>query len=96
MKRHRYLRNVATLILEADSCVGCKKCVQVCPHGVFAIKEKKMCIAHKNYCMECGACALNCPAGAIKVAAGVGCASFFINKWFRGSESCCGTERDCC
>jgi ferredoxin len=33
--------------------------------------------------MECGACAMNCPDGAIRVDAGVGCASGLINEWLQ-------------
>jgi NAD-dependent dihydropyrimidine dehydrogenase PreA subunit len=87
---HRYLKNVATLSLDADKCVGCGMCEEVCPHGVFGVIDNKARIVEKDLCMECGACALNCPAKAIEVNAGVGCAAAIINGWIAGSEPTCG------
>jgi len=93
----RYLKNVSTLSLMADKCIGCGKCTEVCPHGVFAFADGKVQVAQKDLCMECGACALNCPVNALEVKAGVGCAVAIVKGWFTGSEpSCdCSTE-DCC
>jgi NAD-dependent dihydropyrimidine dehydrogenase PreA subunit len=93
----KYLKNVATLSLAAERCVGCGRCVDVCPHGVFSTADKKARIVEKDVCMECGACAVNCPARAIEVSAGVGCATAIIKGWITGSEpSCdCGSS-ECC
>ena len=88
--KHKYLKNVTTLKYAADKCVGCGRCTEVCPHGVFEIDERKARIADKDSCMECGACALNCPAKAIEVNAGVGCAAAIIYGWFTGKEPTCG------
>ncbi|MCL2003647.1 MAG: 4Fe-4S binding protein [Oscillospiraceae bacterium] len=96
--RHRYLKDVATLVLDADKCVGCERCVEVCPHGVFDMADHKARLAEKDFCMECGACAKNCPVSAISVDVGVGCAYAFIMGWLTGSEpSCdCSGGKDCC
>ncbi len=83
MKGFRYLKNVATLKLDQPTCIGCGRCLEVCPHQVFELIEKKADIRDLDACMECGACALNCPVKAIKVDAGVGCASGMINEWLR-------------
>jgi len=85
----KYLKNVATLELNADKCVGCGRCTEVCPHGVFDIVDDKAQIVDRDLCMECGACALNCPEGAIEVNAGVGCAAAIIKSWFTGKEPTC-------
>lgn len=69
-----YLHNVSTLKLDESKCVGCGRCTQVCPHGVFQIRDKKAVILELDRCMECGACARNCPADALWVKAGTGCA----------------------
>lgn len=68
----KYLKDVATLKLNKDKCIGCGMCVQVCPHQVFMIKEGKAAILDKDCCMECGACAQNCPVTAVSVRSGVG------------------------
>jgi NAD-dependent dihydropyrimidine dehydrogenase PreA subunit len=94
-----YLKNVVTLELDSRKCNGCKMCTIVCPHEVFAIKDKKAFIQNKDLCMECGACEKNCPEGAINVKSGVGCAAGIINGILRGSEptcDCAGTKSNCC
>ena len=96
--KHKYLKNVATLKLNPEQCIGCGRCAQVCPHGVFSVADKKAQIEDKNSCMECGACTKNCPTKAISVEASVGCASAIIKSWFTGKEpSCdCSSSGDCC
>jgi len=98
--KHRYLKNVTTLKCNTDKCVGCGRCIEVCPHEVFEIYEKKAQIIEKDLCIECGACALNCPTEAINVNAGVGCAAAIIYSWFTGNEPTCGcsdgNSKNCC
>ena len=91
----KYLKDAVSLSLDEKKCIGCNACIEVCPHGVFAMQENKAVIAEKDLCMECGACAKNCPRGAITVKAGVGCAKAFINSKLTGKEPCCGTD-GCC
>lgn len=83
MKGFGYLRNVATLELNPEACIGCGRCLEVCPHQVFALAEDKARLIDFDACMECGACAKNCPVTAISVDAGVGCAKGLINEWLR-------------
>lgn len=100
MKQQVYLKNVTTLVLDRDRCVGCGMCTVVCPHGVFRLTEGNVRIEDRDACMECGACSRNCPAGAISVRAGVGCAAAILSGYFSGKEvSCdCSSESDkpCC
>ena len=98
MSEMTYLRDVVTLGLDPELCIGCGLCVDVCPHGVFALAARKAAIVDKDACMECGACARNCPEGAISVRAGVGCATAGITGALRGSEpDCgCGGGKSCC
>ena len=81
MNGFRYLKNVATLKLDQAVCIGCGRCLEVCPHQVFELALKKAAVRDLDACMECGACALNCPVKAITVDSGVGCASGMINEW---------------
>lgn len=84
-----YLRNVVTLDLDEEKCVGCGMCVVVCPHAVLSMNGGHARIEKRDACMECGACARNCPTEAVTVQAGVGCASAVIN-------AALGRQGDCC
>jgi len=88
--RHHYLKNVVTLHLDEDKCTGCGTCIEVCPHGVLQLSDKKVLIIDKDTCMECGACAKNCFISAISVNAGVGCAYALIKGALTNSEPSCG------
>lgn len=98
--KNKYLKNVCTLKLDSDKCVGCGRCVQVCPHKVFDLNEGKVELINKDGCMECGACAKNCAFNAIEVNSGVGCAYAVIMGWLLGTEPTCdcsgGSSGGCC
>ena len=98
MDNQVYLKNVASLEYDISKCIGCKLCVDVCPHNVFKMTDKKAKIVYKDKCMECGACAVNCSPNALTVKQGVGCATAVIWGWVKGTEpNCdCGTTTDCC
>ncbi len=97
MLKLRYLANVTTLSLNEEKCMGCGRCLEVCPHEVFALEAGKARIADRDGCMECGACAKNCPAEALSVEAGVGCAAAIISGALRGTSPDCGCGgSDCC
>ena len=83
MNGFRYLEDVVTLALDRAACVGCGRCLEVCPHQVFVMAGAQAALADRDACMECGACALNCPVNAITVDAGVGCASGIVNEWLQ-------------
>ncbi|OGC25492.1 ferredoxin [candidate division WOR-1 bacterium RIFOXYB2_FULL_42_35] len=93
-----YLKNVATLKLDVTKCIGCNRCIEVCPHEVLVMEDKKAKIVTLDACMECGACAKNCPTKAITVKSGVGCAAGIINGILRGTEpTCdCSDPGSCC
>ena len=81
MDKFRYLKNVATLSLDAERCIGCGRCIEVCPHAVLALHAGRARIVDKDACMECGACASNCPVSVLSVDSGVGCASGLLAEW---------------
>ncbi len=89
MKTQEYLKNVVTLQLNMERCVGCGMCVLVCPHAVFEVHKGKASILNRDSCMECGACQMNCPVRAIDVDSGVGCAAGIINGFIKGTEPSC-------
>ena len=85
-----YLKDVVTLELDHEKCVGCGMCLVVCPHEVLSMNNGHAGIKNKDLCMECGACARNCPTEAVTVQAGVGCAAAVINAALgRNASSCC-------
>ena len=98
MSQLRYLKNVVTLSLDAEKCVGCGLCTVVCPHGVFEIQNRKAVIVDRDACMECGACSRNCPVEAISVEPGVGCATAVLSSKLSGSGqvSCGDSNCKCC
>ncbi len=95
--KYKYLKNVATLKLDQNKCVGCGMCLEVCPHNVFILNKGKAQISDLDSCMECGACLKNCAFSAITVSSGVGCSSAIIKGLLTGSEpSCDCSGGDCC
>jgi NAD-dependent dihydropyrimidine dehydrogenase PreA subunit len=64
-------------------------CAIVCPHGVFAMNERKAALLRPEACMECGACQKNCPADAIIVDSGVGCAYAMMRAALTGKKEVC-------
>jgi NAD-dependent dihydropyrimidine dehydrogenase PreA subunit len=84
-----YLKNVVTLTLDQNKCMGCGTCLLVCPHAVLSPANGKIEIANRDGCMECGACARNCPVEALTVRSGVGCASAVINAKLGRKKACC-------
>lgn len=91
----RHLKNVTTLRLDAQRCIGCGRCTEVCPHAVFGIVDRKAYLRDRDACMECGACARNCPVNAIAVRAGVGCAAAVLNAAMGKRGACCSTGDTC-
>jgi len=90
MNRLVYLREVTTLQVLEERCLGCGMCLTVCPHEVLSLPNGKAQIVNRDACMECGACAQNCPVNAIAVKAGVGCAAAVINSALgRKNSACC-------
>lgn len=87
--KQKYLKNVSTLELDSEKCIGCSMCMEVCPHRLLVMESGKAAVTDKDLCMECGACAKNCPASAITVVCGVGCAIAVLNGLFRKTAPNC-------
>lgn len=92
-----YLKNVVTLEINEEKCIGCGMCVEVCPHAVISMNGKGSAwIEDRDSCMECGACSRNCPTEAVTVQSGVGCAAAVINTMLGRSDApCCGPIDSC-
>jgi nitroreductase/NAD-dependent dihydropyrimidine dehydrogenase PreA subunit len=65
--------NLADFQVDEDKCIGCGKCVRVCPGGLISIDEKKKAVITDvdcfgwDGCWQCEHCLAVCPRGAIQV-----------------------------
>jgi len=89
-----YIKGVSTLNIDKGKCTGCSMCINVCPHAVLGIENKKAFIEEKDRCMECGACQKNCASHAITVTTGVGCAAAVLTGIIGKTEPVCGCSDD--
>ena len=48
----------------ADACIGCGRCVEVCPQDCISTDGLPFVIA-QGHCLHCGNCLAVCPAGAV-------------------------------
>ena len=54
-------------VYETEKCVGCDKCVFICPYEAIEAEEFATPKIDYDLCVGCGACALVCPVLAIQV-----------------------------
>jgi nitroreductase/Pyruvate/2-oxoacid:ferredoxin oxidoreductase delta subunit len=55
--------NMPTVITR--DCIGCERCVAVCPSFVLEMVEAKSAVVRGDWCIGCGHCGAVCPTGAI-------------------------------
>ena len=53
--------------VDAEKCVGCSVCVDVCPVEAIAMQDDNKAIVDMEACIDCGACVPECPSDAIKM-----------------------------
>jgi NAD-dependent dihydropyrimidine dehydrogenase PreA subunit len=53
--------------INLSKCSGEGSCVDVCPVGVYEIKNKKSTIVNSDVCIGCRACEVQCPNSAIVI-----------------------------
>jgi NAD-dependent dihydropyrimidine dehydrogenase PreA subunit len=57
-------------LVSEDRCIGCDRCVEVCPTNVFnAVPGGPPVVARKSDCQTCFLCEAYCPVDALFVAA---------------------------
>ncbi len=47
-------------------CIGCKLCLEICPHGALSFMEQGI-VIDREICTGCGACADQCPSTALEL-----------------------------
>lgn len=55
-------------VIDKNKCIGCHKCVEICPLDVFGKQDKGVRVPEIRYpdeCWHCNACGLDCPVHAI-------------------------------
>lgn len=58
---------MARIKIDLEKCIGCGICVDVCPSGVYELKNGKSVAVNVDACLVCRACEIQCPNGAITV-----------------------------
>jgi ferredoxin len=51
-------------LIVKENCVGCGKCVEVCPPQSLILLDDVACV-REELCEECGFCVPECPVSAI-------------------------------
>lgn len=62
-------RRLHHVTVDANKCMGCKRCVHVCCYGVYEwdAAGRHSVAAHDEECVACLQCMYYCPVGAIEV-----------------------------
>jgi nitroreductase/Pyruvate/2-oxoacid:ferredoxin oxidoreductase delta subunit len=52
-------------VVNTKACIGCSRCVSVCPSFVLEMAEDKSAVVRGEWCIGCGHCGAVCPTEAI-------------------------------
>jgi NAD-dependent dihydropyrimidine dehydrogenase PreA subunit len=55
------------VVIDYSKCNLSKQCIDVCPMGVFELRDGRMVAAKQEDCSMCLACTQSCPQSAITV-----------------------------
>lgn len=51
--------------VEEEICIGCRRCVDVCPRAVFRMEGQTSEVVREDRCVICRSCFSQCPTGAV-------------------------------
>ena len=55
------------LTCDRSTCIGCRRCVEICPRAVWEMGERKRAVlTRREDCTACRACLVQCESGAIR------------------------------
>jgi NAD-dependent dihydropyrimidine dehydrogenase PreA subunit len=52
--------------VDARTCIGCRRCVEVCPRAVFEMRGGRSRVVGEKRCVICRSCFSQCPTGAVR------------------------------
>ena len=52
--------------INSQKCVGCQKCIEVCPGSLITFAENKAFMEYPKDCWGCASCVKECPREAIE------------------------------
>lgn len=64
VKDYEVIAGDKVVFLNTSTCIGCGKCIKVCPMHIFELKDKVLPMNEDN-CIQCRLCADKCPTSSI-------------------------------
>ena len=61
------VRMAYKLEVDAEKCVGCGECVEICPVDVYEIQDEKSVVVNEGECVGCESCLEVCEEDAITI-----------------------------
>lgn len=71
--------------INEQKCIGCKRCMEVCPGSLIVTKEKKAYMKYPKDCWGCVSCVKECPVSAI---------DFFLGADIGGNGSTMNVKKE--
>lgn len=53
--------------VNAENCVGCGECIDVCPSNVYELQEGKSVVVNEEECVGCESCVEVCENDAVTI-----------------------------